>query len=298
MARLTPNSQFTAYLYAVSLRWANQPHLADSVLRRLDANSGELRGRIYFPHHYAGVLHVLGDHERELSVTRAAIAQYPRRLFISIENICALIALGKLAEADHAIDAMFTLAPDLRGSALYFGAIAVYEMRWHGHAAQAAALGEKLLLRMNTLPRADGDSSSQWWDARGRLELRAAMHRWPTLDSSTARIVATDPANIVALRWRGVALAMQGQRALALRVDSTLAAATAPERRADLCILGARGACRRVARAYIAAALGDRARAVSLLDFRTFNDWSAHYDLIGEWLRDYPPFQEFIKPKG
>ena len=42
----------------------------------------------------------------------------------------------------------------------------------------------------------------------------------------------------------------------------------------------------------------DTARAVSLLDVRTFNDISAHYDLMGEWLRDYPPFQEFVKPRG
>ena len=42
----------------------------------------------------------------------------------------------------------------------------------------------------------------------------------------------------------------------------------------------------------------DKARAVSLLDVRTFNDISAHYDLMGEWLRDYPPFQEFITPRG
>ena len=42
----------------------------------------------------------------------------------------------------------------------------------------------------------------------------------------------------------------------------------------------------------------DTARAVSLLDVRTFNDTFAHYDLMGEWLRDYPPFQEFIAPRG
>ena len=42
-----------------------------------------------------------------------------------------------------------------------------------------------------------------------------------------------------------------------------------------------------------------QARAVSLLEFRAFNDITFdHYDLIGEWLRDYPPFQEYIRPKG
>ena len=42
----------------------------------------------------------------------------------------------------------------------------------------------------------------------------------------------------------------------------------------------------------------DKARAVSLLDFRTFNNTFAHYDLIREWLPDHPPFQELITPRG
>jgi hypothetical protein len=92
---------------------------------------------------------------------------------------------------------------------------------------------------------------------------------------------------------------MQGKRAQALAVDSVLASTTALERPADQCATGRSGACRRHARAYIAAALGDKARAVSLLEFRAFTDITFdHYDLIGEWLRDYPPFQQYIRPKG
>jgi hypothetical protein len=44
--------------------------------------------------------------------------------------------------------------------------------------------------------------------------------------------------------------------------------------------------------------LGDKARAVSLLDFKYVNDLAYHYHLIGELLRDYPPFQDFIRPRG
>ena len=207
-----------------ALQRANKPHATDSILSRLDPLSGELRGRIFFPHHHAAALHLLGEHVRERIVVRAGRAQYPGRLYLAIDEIRVLIALGQLGEALRAIDAMFTLAPELRGSTLSFGVIAMYELRWHGHAA-----------------------------------------------------------NIVALRLRGVAFAMQGKRALALGVDSTLASATTSERLVDHCYLGTiPGSCRRVARAYIAAALGDKARAVSLLDVRTFNDISAHYDLMGE----------------
>ena len=298
MVRLTPNSQFTAYLHAITLRWANKPHATDSILRGLDPMSGELRGRIYLPLHHDGALHVLGEYERERIVMRAGRAQYPERLYLAIGEIRVLIALGQLGEADRAIDAMFALAPDTRSSALWFGVIAMYELRWHGHAAEADALGAKLQRRVTDLPPLASDASRDPIDLRGRLELLAAMHRWPELEASTGDILKSDAANIVALRLRGVAFAMQGKRALALGVDSTLASATTSERLVDQCYSGIPGSCRRVARAYIAAALGDKARAVSLLDFRTFNDIFAHYDLLGEWLRDYPPFQEYIKPRG
>lgn len=137
-----------------------------------------------------------------------------------------------------------------------------------------------------------------WLERRGRLELLVATRQWAALESSADDVLREDPRSIIGLRMRGVALAMQGKRALALGVDSVLATATTPEQLADLCYGALPGACRRVARAYIAAALGDKACAVSLLDYRSFNDNFAHYELIGELLRDYPPFQEYIRNRG
>ena len=55
-------------------------------------------------------------------------------------------------------------------------------------------------------------------------------------------------------------------------------------------------------RAFIAAALGDRDAAVALLrtafgQGMTVGEW-AHMEPALESLRDYPPFQELIRPKG
>ncbi|WP_310569946.1 hypothetical protein [Gemmatimonas sp.] len=257
-----------------------------------------LRGRIYLVHHHAGSLHLLEQYEREYAVIREGLLQYPGRLFLATDHIRALIALGKLAEADRSVESLFTLAPDQRSSALWVGANSVHELRWHSHTAEATALGERLLRRMSALPRLEGDSPRVWLERRGRLELLAATRQWAALESGAGDVLRESPRSIIGLRMRGVALAMQGKRAQALGVDSVLAAATTPEQLADLCYGALPGACRRVARAYIAAALGDKARAVSLLDYRSFNDNFAHYDMIGEWLRDFPPFQEYIKPRG
>ena len=89
-------------------------HATDSVLSRLDPMSGERRGRIYLPHHHAAVLHILGEHVRERIVVRAGRAQYPGRLYLAIDEVRVLIALRQMGEAQRAIDAMFTLAPELR----------------------------------------------------------------------------------------------------------------------------------------------------------------------------------------
>jgi hypothetical protein len=103
--------------------------------------------------------------------------------------------------------------------------------------------------------------------------------------------------NVQRLRNRGVALAMLGRRAEAEAVDQALERSTRPIRPDDRCTFWA--VCRRAARAPIAAALGDKARAVGLIDLWSFRtDFEAHFELLGELLKDYPPFQALIKPKG
>jgi len=299
MMRLTPNSQFTAYLHALVLHWANQPGATDSILRQLDPKSGELRGRIFLPYHHAAALHTLGLYAREFEVGVVGRAQYPNRLFLAMSEVRPLIGLGRLDEANRAIDAMFAAEPDKRASALWYAVQAIYEFRWHGHTAAATALEARLLRRMATPPPVTEQAVRDPRELRGQLELLAATRQWPALEALTTNVLQLDRVNIPALRLQGVALAMQGKRAQALAVDSALASTTALERPADQCATGRSGACRRHARAYIAAALGDKARAVSLLEFRAFTDITFdHYDLIGEWLRDYPPFQQYIRPKG
>ena len=124
-----------------------------------------------------------------------------------------------------------------------------------------------------------------------------AAYRWSALQVLADSMAADNPGNVEALRLRGVALAMRGQRAAAEAIEHALERDTRPIRPIDGCQFWQ--VCRRTARAYIAAALGDKARAVSLIDGWVFRDVTeAHYDLLGELLRDYAPFQELIKPRG
>jgi tRNA A-37 threonylcarbamoyl transferase component Bud32 len=294
LLQLTPKSQFVKYLHAIMLRWANRPRAADSEFRELDPLSGELRGRIYFVIHHAGSLHALGEYERELAVVREGQVQYPGRQYLAFTNVRPLVALGRLDEVDRAIDEAFGFQPELRSSAARTGALTMYELRWHGHANAAEALGNRLLAKLDARPAAEARTERGRHD---RAVVLMAAHHWSALQALADSMATGDPGNVEVLRLRGVALAMQGRRAAAEAIEQALERDTRPIRPADGCPWWA--VCRRSARAYIAAALGDKARAVTLIDGWVFRDGTeAHFDLLGELLRDYVPFQELAKPGG
>ena len=115
------------------------------------------------------------------------------------------------------------------------------------------------------------------------------------MEAMTDSMARGYPGNVEVMRLRGVALAMQGKRAEAVAIEQALERDTRPIRPADQCKFYV--VCRRTARAYIAAALGEQARAVTLIDGWAFRqDVAAHFDLVGELLRDYAPFQELERP--
>jgi tRNA A-37 threonylcarbamoyl transferase component Bud32 len=294
LLRLTPKSQFVRYLNGIMLRWVNRPRAADSVFRGVDPLSGEMRGRIYYVTHHAGSLHALGEYERELAVVRQGQVQYPGRQVLAFTNIRPLVALGRLDEVDRALEEALRLPRDLRVSAALTGAMTLYELRWHGHTGAADSLGTRLLTWLNARPVAEAETERGRHD---RAVVLMATRRWRELEAVTNSMAPGDPGNVEVLRLRGVALAMQGQRAAAEAIEHVLERDTRPIRPVDQCAFWA--VCRRVARAYIAAALGDQARAVTLTDGWPFRyDTEAHFDLLGELLRDYAPFQALAKPAG
>jgi hypothetical protein len=294
LLRLTPKSQFVQYLHGIMLRWVNRPRAADSIFRGVDPLSGEMRGRIYYVTNYAGTLHALAEYERELAVVREGQDQYPGRLLLAFTHARALVGLGRPAEVLPLIEAAVKLPRDVRVSAGRTGAMTLYELRWHGYAGAADTLGARLLAWLDDRPAAEAGTDRGRHD---RAVVLMATRHWAELLALTDSMALGDPGNVEVMRLRGVALAMQGKRAEAAAIERALERDTRPIRPADRC--GFAPVCRRTARAYIAAALGDRARAVSLIDGWVFrNDTAAHFDLLGELLKDYAPFQDLTKPAG
>src|SRR5437763_602588 len=129
-------------------------------------------------------------------------------------------------------------------------------------------------------------------DAQREFERLAAPARLGRSDSLAVAAVTGDGWDqLDYLGYLGATAARQGNREPALRVDRTLAGSKRPY------LFGRHT----VWRARIRALLGEREVAVGLLREAIAGGYphvhALHIDLAFESLRDYPPFQELMKPK-
>jgi tRNA A-37 threonylcarbamoyl transferase component Bud32 len=272
-----PKSQFAVYLLAISEGWSGHARVADSIFSTLDPESGALRGRLYFEMHQTEALHVLGRHDRELEVAKQYRKRYPGRLYAYTPELRALAVLGRERELAALVTEVLTLSPDLEQTPGLVAASAVYELRIHGRPAFADSLGQRILEWSST--RATGPPSGflAW---RDRAEVLMVAHQWDGLRAWADTMAAAQPGHLYPLRARGVALAMSGKRAEAEQIVARIRAGdhrldASEDQRTMLFIL---------------AALGDQAGAMRLLDALEDSDNRPEFTLVGELLKDYPPF--------
>lgn len=117
--------------------------------------------------------------------------------------------------------------------------------------------------------------------------------RWKEAYSIYSTLVGEEPDDLSGRGSMGVAAARVGQIAVARRCEVFLAQVNRPY------LLGEH----QYQRARVLAALGegDGAVAALTLAYGQGLSWSTlgiHRDIAFDPIRDYPPFKEFIKPKG
>jgi hypothetical protein len=289
MMDAAPKADFPVYLAADYANGVNKPREALALLKRLDPEAGALRGRIYYFNYYGSALHALGDYERELEIVKQGRRQYPGRLFIAGVEVPALAALGKTVELEALLREIRTMAPDLRTSVTTVFCDAIYELRAHDHPEAALAVRKELLAWMAEKPARETATKA----ARSeRMDALIATHRWADVRPLADSVDAEDSANIDAIGARALAEAEIGDRAAALRSVASIVGGHNQDgtiREADW-------------RASVAAALGNKAEALAELE-RGYPgggvpNYSWHNSILYELLRDYPPFQDYIRPKG
>lgn len=289
MMDAAPKADFPVYLAADYANGVNKPREALDLLKRLDPESGALRGRVYYFSYYGSALHALGDHKRELEIAMQGRRQYPGRLFVAGLEIPALAALGRTVELDTLLREIRTMGPDLRSSVASAFCDAIYELRAHDHPQAAIAVSKELLAWMAERPARETANKAARTE---RMDALIAGHRWADVRPLADSLASEDPSNVDAIGARALADAETGDREAALRSAAL--------------IIGGHnhGGINSEAdwRATVAAARGEMAEALADLEQGypggSVPNFHWHGTILYELIRNYPPFQEYIKPKG
>jgi tetratricopeptide (TPR) repeat protein len=246
--------------------------------------------------------HLLEDHRRELELAREGYRLNPDRMLMLAWLVRGLAGQGRWGE----IQTLLARSEGIRGpDRMTSGTvmlIAAQELRRHGHNYEALECLERALEWSYSIPTDDprtdwlrtfrpqvlyhkGSLQQKLGSAEANAGLRQALEAFEAWAES-------DPFNPTALGHLGAIHARLGEAAKARELSDSLD-------NLDQAYLRGQHT---YARARIAALLGERDEAVRLL-WQSVGEGvsfgvAMHSDPDLEPLHDFPPFQEFIRPKG
>ncbi|MCH8936764.1 MAG: hypothetical protein IIB90_13650 [Gemmatimonadetes bacterium] len=285
---IAPGSEFL-YKAGHAALWADRPREAIEFLTQADPESGWLRGWPPYWFDLTLAYHMLGDHERELDAARRARRLFPDNFLTKATESWALAALGRTDEVHALLE---------EGQETGLALATARELLVHDHPEAASQVLDRGIMRrqawLSTPPT--GTTSRQIDGGIRTLADMLVLHG--RVDE--ARVVleraveerGDTPFRRVYVGTLGVIAGMQGDRQRAWEIYRDLGAQPWDGRWSQS-----------LWQARIAASLGEIDRATVLLREAVGKGWpvmAIHYQspLLWRALRDHPPFQELIRPKG
>ena len=283
--------------------WANRPRETIETLEDAEWYAAFVHslgfsgvGQLYW-HFLAAAHHMLGEHRRELRIARRGRERYPDALTMLQLEVEALAALGRVEELHERLDESLVLPsrpvtflpPQQVGSAGQLMTRAALELRAHGHLEESRAVAERAIGWYRSLPAEARETDGF---SRELALVYYVAERWDQARAIFEQLAAAAPGNPNWLGYLGVLAARRGDRDAAMRISDALVGTASPYDHGR----------EPYWQACIAAQLGERERAMALLrqayaDGRAY-DLSLHRDVDLEPLRGYPPFDEFLEPRG
>jgi serine/threonine protein kinase/tetratricopeptide (TPR) repeat protein len=253
--------------------------------------------------------HVLGDHERELEAARSLLALEPDQLHHRYYELLALVGLGRLGEVGARIQNVAGLTADVMSPGEVLLGVAM-DLRQHGYEDEAAEVFDRAIGWYETLS-AEGRLDSRnvarfghtlyyagrWERARDILEpLYGELEVHPDSairDLSGAKLWVEYVGTLGLLSARlGDATGIERHLATLHRMDASTA------------LLRGRA---KLQLARIASLCGQRDKALALLR-QAVDEGHGYYGFIFvhpssiaddfAGMADYPPYQEFMRPRG
>jgi len=264
--------------------WLNRPGEKMQLLTELDPDRGLMRRWRDYWDYLADAYHMLGAYEGELQVLRESLERGTARILATEAR--ALAALGRLDDVAAILDTMQSL-PSGEPLGYYFGYVAL-ELRAHGHPEVASRVFDESIAWYQSW----SEDSEEQRAAQAMWLYRAG--RWDEARRLYEALADEHPENTMYLAAVGRLSARFGDRVEAMRISATLESGEDPQVEPWHVL----------ERARIAALLGEREQATGLLEQALsqganlgYGPW-LHRDVDFESLRDYPPFQELMRPKG
>jgi tetratricopeptide (TPR) repeat protein len=300
LVRLAPRSEAARVALAQAAIEMSRPRDALGVLKQLDDERDGVHGelRYYFTHCMA--LHMLGDHRRELKVARQGRRDHPdptsQLVLLFYGEVRALAAMGRLDELMVRVDESLALPEQAFPTPGRLMLIAASELQAHGHSEAALPMWRRADAWFRSHPAPEKSEASPMRRVTPVWALYGAGH-FNEAEAPAARLAAEDPEKIEYQGWLGLLAARLGRRNEAEQIAAQLARREGPHVRGR----------HTAARAAIAATLGQRERAVGLLEQAFIEgvtyyvgpaQQSLHAEPGFESLRGYPPFEALLRPKG
>ena len=269
--------------YAIAL---NRPKQAIEAMQMIDT-SRVLIGWTPYWELLTVARHMLGDHDEELNDALTARAKYPDSLSVMSIEARARAALGDTDQIQLLIDASIRL-----GTQPYWSAGGLLR-----------GLGEELIA--HSAPEAGHQVLARaiaWYQTRPPKEKESLRHGLAITLLTAGRLDEAvvllellqqeDPNRLVTLGALGLAKALQGNRADAVRISAQLEDMNVPYSFGRTSVW----------QAEIAAALGDKDQAMIFLQ-RAFSEGTSmggwlHSETAFRSLLDYAPFKALLQPTG
>ena len=284
IAAVAPQSEWRYFLAESALR-VGRAREAIRVLEGMGPDQGWLEGFAGYWMQLGRALHLAGEHERELTAMEEARRRFPTNRIIAQMVLKALAALGRVTEVETEVNRAFTLKQKGNWTDNQPMEQAVAELSAHGYPDAARRLAERTVAWIGQQPPDDRHAlapslpfflleAGQTSDARGLA----------------AGLLAKTPEDLGLLLFVGTLSAEWGDRATARRIDAQLARVLDPSLRSEILVI----------RAGIAASLGEREAAVSLIQDACRAGFAARglLHMLPEFapLRGYPPFDLLAGP--
>lgn len=289
IARMTQLPRFR-YVVGQRAQKINRPQEAVDLITPVDPVKEGLKNWDVFWWDLTNSHHMLGNHKQELKEARRGRKLLPDDLFVLYCELRALAALGKIKEIEESLEESLPL-PLTYVWGFNPGRVMLETglvLRAHGHKEASLNVIERAIRWLESRPKEEAETESH------RLILGRTLYyseRWEESQSVFESLHQEFPDEFQYLGYLGTLAARKGEREKALSFSSQLESTgwSYPYGYDTFW------------RAKITALLGDKEQAVRLL--REAHDQGVqfmhfHHVMDLEPLYDYPPFQEFMKPKG